>query len=80
MVSYDGTLGHSVAKIQAFEYALEPGELLIMHSDGLRSHWKLETYPGLLDRNPLLIAGVLYRDLFKGHDDATVVVARTAAA
>jgi anti-sigma regulatory factor (Ser/Thr protein kinase) len=80
MVSFDGTLGHEAAKIQAFEYALDPGQLLIMHSDGLKSHWKLEAYPGLTGRDPLLIAGVLYRDLFKGRDDVTVVVARAAAA
>jgi anti-sigma regulatory factor (Ser/Thr protein kinase) len=80
MVSYDGTLGHEAGRIQAFEYPLEAGQTLIMHSDGLRSQWKLDRCPGLLERDPFLVAGLLYRDLFKGRDDATVVVARMAAA
>ena len=32
-----------------------------------------------IDTDTFLIAGVLYRDHFKGQDDATVVVARVAA-
>ncbi|RPH42787.1 MAG: serine/threonine protein kinase, partial [Planctomycetota bacterium] len=48
MVSFDGTIGHEVWKIKEFEYSLEPGQVLIMHSDGLKSHWKLDEYPGLL--------------------------------
>lgn len=77
MVSFDGTVGHEVHKIQGFDYTLEPGHVLIMHSDGLKSHWQLERYPGLLMRDPFLIAGVLYRDYCRGYDDATVVVARS---
>lgn len=76
LVSFDGTLGHEAPKIQDFAYVLEPGQALIMHSDGLRSQWKLDRYPGILSRDPFLVAGVLYRDNFKGNDDATVVVLR----
>jgi anti-sigma regulatory factor (Ser/Thr protein kinase) len=79
MVSFDGTVGHEVRKIQGFEYSLGPDQVLIMHSDGLKSHWKLEQYPGLLTRDPFLIAGVLYRDYDKGLDDVTVVVARAVS-
>lgn len=78
MVSLDGTVGHETRSIKTFDYPLEAGQLLIMHSDGLRSHWRLERYPGLTLRDPFLIAGVLYRDYFKGQDDVTVVVARAA--
>jgi hypothetical protein len=47
-----------------------------MHSDGLLNHWTLERYPGLAARDPLLIAGVLYRDFSRRRDDVTVVIAR----
>lgn len=80
MVSLDGTIGHEIHRIREFEYLLEQGQILVMHSDGLRSHWRLDGYPGLLLRDPLLIAGVLYRDYFRGNDDVTVVVARAEAA
>ena len=74
LVSHAGTAGHEAHKIAEFSYRWEPGSLLIMHSDGLGSHWSLERYPGLVARHPSLIAGILYRDFNRGRDDATVVV------
>jgi hypothetical protein len=50
--------------------------VLVLFSDGLTSRWDFTAYPGLKQRMPLLIAGVLYRDLLRGRDDATVVVAK----
>jgi hypothetical protein len=57
-----------------------PDALVILNSDGLQSHWSLNAYPGIAARDPSLIAAVLYRDFNRGRDDATVVVAKTAAA
>ena len=74
-VSMNGTVGHSVAKIQSFSYPWEPNSLLIMHSDGLGSNG-LDQYPGLAQRHPALIAAVLYRDFSRKRDDATIVVSR----
>lgn len=76
MVSSHGTVGHEVRKIQEFVYKWLPGGLLIMHSDGLSTHWRLDRYPGLASRHTSLIAGVLYRDFNRGRDDVTVLVAR----
>jgi hypothetical protein len=50
--------------------------MLVLLSDGLATRWDFSQYPGLRRRLPLLIAGVLYRDLLRGNDDATIVVAR----
>ena len=47
-----------------------------MHSDGLSTKLYITAYPGLLGRDPSLIAGVLYRDYARGHDDVTVLVAK----
>lgn len=76
MVSHHGTVGHEVRKIQEFSYPWLGNGLLIMHSDGLGSQWRLDRYPGLVDKHPSLIAGVLYRDFLRGRDDVTIVVAR----
>lgn len=76
LVSYNGTVGHEVRKIHEFTYQWPRGSLLIMHSDGLGTQWRLDRYPGLSTRHPSLIAGVLYRDFNRGRDDVTVVVAR----
>ena len=74
LVSHPGTAGHEVHKIAQFQYPWAAGSTLIMHSDGLSTHWSMERYPGLLRRHPSLIAGVLYRDFSRRRDDATVVV------
>ena len=79
MVSYNGTLGQEIYKMQQFQYELVEGAVLIMHSDGLGSHWDLQKYPGILARTPSLIAGMLFRDFNKGRDDSTVVVYKTSA-
>jgi anti-sigma regulatory factor (Ser/Thr protein kinase) len=76
LVSLAGTAGHEVRKMVEFTYPWESGALLLMHSDGLQTHWSFDSYPGLLNRHPSLIAGVLYRDHARGRDDVTVVVAR----
>jgi hypothetical protein len=76
LVSYNGTVGHEVRKIQEFVYQWPKGGLLVMHSDGLATQWRLDRYPGLTAKHPSLIAGVLYRDFNRGRDDVTVLVVR----
>jgi serine phosphatase RsbU (regulator of sigma subunit) len=76
MVSHNGTVGHEVRKIQEFQYDWPTGALVIMQSDGLQTHWRLDRYPGLVTRDPALIAGVLYRDFTRGRDDVTVLAVR----
>jgi anti-sigma regulatory factor (Ser/Thr protein kinase) len=79
LVSYNGILGHNMLKAREFDFPFPAGALLVMHSDGLNTHWKLENYPGLEARHPSLIAAVLYRDHARGRDDATVVAIRNTA-
>lgn len=76
LVSHNGILGHQKHKLQAFPFAFPPGALLIAHSDGLDTRWRVEDYPGLENAHPALIAGILYRDHNRGRDDATALVLR----
>ncbi len=78
LVPLNGTAGHSAPRIREFSYAWPDAGILVMHSDGLLTHTTLDTRPSLALRDPSLIAGVLYRDFSRGHDDATVVVAKAA--
>jgi anti-sigma regulatory factor (Ser/Thr protein kinase) len=78
-VSHDGTLGHEARVFREYVYPWPAQAILIMHSDGLASHWSLDRYPGLCNRHPALIASVLYRDFNRGRDDVTVVVGREGA-
>ena len=76
LVSMNGTAGHTASRLQEFQYALPADAVIVMHSDGLGTHWDLNAYPGLRGRDPSIIAGVLYRDFSRRRDDVTVVVAR----
>ena len=78
LVSHNGIAGHEARRIAEFTYPFPDGALLVLHSDGLTGHWSLDPYPGLAERHPALVAGVLYRDFKRGRDDVTVVVARAA--
>jgi anti-sigma regulatory factor (Ser/Thr protein kinase) len=76
LMSHNGTVGHEVRKIQEFTYPWHTNGLLIMHSDGLGTQWRLDRYPDLSQKHPSLIAGVLYRDFHRDRDDVTVLVAK----
>jgi anti-sigma regulatory factor (Ser/Thr protein kinase) len=79
LVSHHGTAGHQMRRIQQFEYPWPTGASLVLHSDGLLSHWTLDRYPGLVSRHPTLIAAILYRDYRRARDDTSVVVLKEAA-
>jgi serine/threonine protein phosphatase PrpC len=72
----NGTLGAGVPRIHEFMHPWMHGSLLVMHSDGVKTHWTLDDYPGLARRHPGLVAGLLYRDFRRERDDVTVIVAR----
>jgi anti-sigma regulatory factor (Ser/Thr protein kinase) len=76
LVSHNGTLGLQMRKTQEFIYPWDPGALLVAHSDGLATHWKLDHYPGLFRQDPALVAALLYRDHARPRDDTSVVVCR----
>ena len=80
LVSHNGIIGHEYRKLSEFSHPWKPQAVLVLHSDGIATQWDLERYPGLLARDPSLIAGVLYRDFTRGHDDATVVVLKKPSA
>lgn len=79
LVSNNGTAGLEMRRLQEFQYPFNIDDVLIMHSDGIVTHWRLDRYAGLLARHPALIAGVLFRDFRRGRDDATVLVLKWAA-
>jgi hypothetical protein len=74
MVTHNGTLGHEARRVQVFSYPLPRESMLLLHSDGLATHWQGADYPGLFSRHPALVAGLLYRDVRRQRDDVTVVV------
>jgi len=69
-----GTLGVRLHRVQEVQLPWPDHGILILHSDGITSRWTLPTTQGLLQADPLVIAGWMLRDHLRGRDDATVVV------
>ncbi|QJR81475.1 SpoIIE family protein phosphatase [Alteromonas pelagimontana] len=76
LVSHNGTLGHSAPTFREHSHPWPSQGVLILHSDGLKSSWDLSSYPGLSQKKPSVIAGVLYRDFANRRDDAVVMVGK----
>ena len=79
LVSMNGTLGHNIRRIQGYDHQLTAEAALVMHSDGVGGGWDLQAYPGVLRRDPLVLASLLLRDCERERDDSSVVVARGPA-
>jgi anti-sigma regulatory factor (Ser/Thr protein kinase) len=77
LVSHNGTLGMHQRHAQQLEYAVAPGALLIMHSDGISARWDLRSRADLLTRHPAVVAATIYRDHGRERDDATITVVAT---
>lgn len=75
-VSLYGIVGHQMREAREYTYPWSAESTLIMHSDGLTTRWDLDAFPGLLGRDAVLIAGVLWKDYRRQSDDSTVVVVR----
>lgn len=79
LVPQNGIVGHTMLRALSTDTPWPTGGRLVMHSDGISSRWRAGQYPGLLARHPALLAGVLFRDFARVHDDATVLVIRDVA-
>lgn len=78
LISREGRLGGAVRQPPVETATMRPGDVLILHSDGLstlRSHTDLPATAGM---SCAMIAAHLIRDRNKGRDDCCALVARLA--
>ncbi len=72
----DGIVGYSITTPKEHQVTIYPGDILILSSDGLRQHFDLAQYPGLLNGTARKIATNLIDNLDKGDDDVSCIVLR----
>lgn len=77
--SMNGTAGLSVRSLQSFTQTLRADDLLVMHTDGLTTRWRLDAYPRVREHDPAVASALLHRDASRGRDDATVLALRLRA-
>jgi anti-sigma regulatory factor (Ser/Thr protein kinase) len=75
-----GVLGGSAPKVVITEHAWDLESLMVLHSDGLRTHWTWEDFPGITTQSAGALAQQLLSVLAKDEDDATVIVVKGAHA
>jgi hypothetical protein len=68
-----GIVGRPLRKVLKFDYELNGGEVLAVHSDGISSRFKLESYGHL---NAQRTAEAILAEHGKRHDDATCLVVK----
>jgi anti-sigma regulatory factor (Ser/Thr protein kinase) len=74
LMSHSGTVGAQMRQVRELESPWTEDSILVLHSDGLTSRWKLDDLAGITQQHPAVVAGALHRDFRRGRDDATVVV------
>jgi anti-sigma regulatory factor (Ser/Thr protein kinase) len=77
--SMNGTAGLSLRALQSFTQPLRSDDLLVMHTDGLTTRWRLDSYPRVREHDPAVVSALLHRDASRGRDDATVLTLRLRA-
>lgn len=76
LLSIDGVVGQSHRGGPLVDFALGVGELLVLHTDGIRARSTLGDYPELRVEDVEIAARELIRRFGKSHDDAACIVAR----
>jgi anti-sigma regulatory factor (Ser/Thr protein kinase) len=73
-----GVIGLNAPAAAVAERPWGPGMVLVMCSDGLRTHWRWDQFPDLPRQDASAAAEGLLRALAREQDDATVIVVREA--
>jgi anti-sigma regulatory factor (Ser/Thr protein kinase)/serine/threonine protein phosphatase PrpC len=71
-----GIIGLNAPNPVVTEHHWEPSNIMVLHSDGVRTHWLWGDFPELAEESATVTAQRLLHALAKEEDDATVVVVR----
>ncbi len=74
-----GVLGLNAPNAVVTEHPWTPGRVLVLHSDGVATHWEPDGLPGWTGSPATVMANQLLQAMARSDDDATVVVVRDAA-
>jgi anti-sigma regulatory factor (Ser/Thr protein kinase)/serine/threonine protein phosphatase PrpC len=71
-----GILGKHITRPLISNHIWQKGSILVMHSDGISSHWKWEDFIHLAGKSATSMAHSFLRTLAKDNDDAAVMVVK----
>jgi serine phosphatase RsbU (regulator of sigma subunit) len=76
LVSRDGVLGQNARTPWLQRMTLEPRDVVLLYTDGVRDRFSLDDYRGLLFHEPDEVARTLLKRFGKDHDDAACIALR----
>ncbi|GAB4016167.1 ATP-binding protein [Spirosoma koreense] len=77
LLAYNGIIGMNLPNtMHNHLLAFEPGQLLLMGSDGLQSRWDPAKYPFIHRYDLSILAAAIYKDYARQTDDTSVLVGR----
>jgi serine phosphatase RsbU (regulator of sigma subunit) len=79
LVSQDGVLGQNMRTPLAQSLQLDPGDLIVLYTDGVSDRFTSNDYPGVLRHAPKEVASNIVQRFGKDHDDAACVAVRYSA-
>lgn len=71
-----GIVGYMMPNPKEERIVLSDGDVLVLYSDGVRDHFELKDYPGILRDNARTIAKNIIRNFGKKGDDASCIALR----
>jgi negative regulator of sigma-B (phosphoserine phosphatase) len=79
LVSQDGVLGQNMRTPRLQTLQLEPGDLLLLYTDGVSDRFTSGDYPAMLHHSTQEVAKNIVQRFGKDHDDATCIALRYGA-
>jgi negative regulator of sigma-B (phosphoserine phosphatase) len=79
LVSQDGVLGQNMRTPLPQTLQLDPGDLIVLYTDGVSDRFTSDDYPGVLHHTPKEVASNIVQRFGKDHDDAACIAVRYSA-
>lgn len=74
---YNGIIGHNIPRtLNNTIVPYKKHQIIVMHSDGLRTRWNLNDMTSILKQSSSILASSIYKENVRGNDDATILVGK----
>jgi anti-sigma regulatory factor (Ser/Thr protein kinase) len=74
---YNGIIGMNIPQtLKSREFNYEPGQHIIMCSDGIKSRWDTLKYPSIIRYDISLMAALIWKDFSRTTDDISIAICK----
>jgi anti-sigma regulatory factor (Ser/Thr protein kinase) len=78
LFSTPGTLGHQMRSPREQSFSIQPDDVVVMYTDGVKERFELKDYPQLRFQKAEKVSSTVIEKFGKHHDDAGCIVMRQA--